>query len=239
MYTHLDCIALRCVRLTDSKNLLSAWTRTHGRVTFAIPAGASKEARRRRAITGPMMLFSGVSDIRPGHDVLFIRDIQSHASVSMPSPEKTMIAIFLSEVLDRLLRRGEVDPALSEFLFSSATALAGLTAHGDIANFHIIFLFRLTRFLGIEPCLDGDGTVFDLRQAGFRPTPPLHHDFIEGRAARLVRILPRFDYQNGHMLPLDNQSRREALSRILDFYGIHLESLASIKSLEILRSMMI
>jgi len=41
------------------------------------------------------------------------------------------------------------------------------------------------------------------------------------------------------MLPLDNQGRREALSRILDFYGIHLESLASIKSLEILRSMMI
>lgn len=239
MYTHLDCIALRCVRLTDSKNLLSAWTRTHGRVTFAIPAGASKEARRRRAVTGPMMLFSGVSDIRPGRDVLFIRDIQSESRSMLPSPEKTMISIFLSEVLDRLLRRGDSDPALSEFLFSSARTLAGLSDHGDIANFHIIFLFRLTRFLGIEPFLDGNGTVFDLRQAGFRPTPPLHSDFIEGRAARLVRILPRYDYRNGHLLPFDNPGRREALSRILDFYGIHLESLASIKSLEILRSLMI
>ncbi|MDE5662357.1 MAG: recombination protein O N-terminal domain-containing protein, partial [Muribaculaceae bacterium] len=51
MYTHLDCIALRTTKVSDSKNLLSAWTRTHGRLTFSLPAGAGREARRRRALT--------------------------------------------------------------------------------------------------------------------------------------------------------------------------------------------
>ena len=239
MYIPLECIALRCVRLSDTKNLLSAWTRTHGRVTFAIPAGASKEARRRRAITGPMMLFSGISDIRPGKDIFSIRDIQGSARSMIQSPDKTMVAIFLSEVLDRLLRRGEPDAVLSEYLFSAAETLAALSDKGDIANFHIIFLFHLSRFLGIGPRLDTDGDIFDMREASFRHTPPLHPDYIDGRGTAILRALPRYGFTSGRRLPLNNASRREALNRILDFYGIHLENIASIKSLEILRSLMI
>ena len=50
MYEPLECIALRTTRISDSKSLLSVWERTRGRLTFAIPAGASREARRRRAL---------------------------------------------------------------------------------------------------------------------------------------------------------------------------------------------
>lgn len=237
MFTPLECIALRCVRLNDSKSLLSVWTRTHGRVTFAIPAGSSRQARRCRAITGPMMIFSGISDIRPGKDIFFIRDIQSHSQSMIQSPEKTMVAIFLSEVLDRLLRRGEPDEALSEYLFSAAETFSDISDKGDIANFHILFLFHLTRFLGIGPRLDTNGDIFDLREASFRHTPPLHPDFIDGRGASFLRVLDRFRLTAGRRLPINSVGRRTALNRILDFYGIHLENLSTLKSLEILRSL--
>ncbi len=39
MYTSVDCIALRTTRLSDSRNLLSAWERKLGRLTFAMPSG--------------------------------------------------------------------------------------------------------------------------------------------------------------------------------------------------------
>lgn len=237
MYTPLECIALRTTRLNDSRNLLTAWSRSHGLLTLAMPSGASKEARRRRALTAPMMVFTGVVDLRPGRDIVFMRDLQGTVGAAQPSPAKNMTAIFLSEILDRLLPQTAPDPAISGFLFESAEALRELTSGRALANFHIIFLYRLAGFMGIGPQLDSSGSIFDLREATFRSTPPLHPDYICGRAASVVRCLPRYSYSRAHRIPLDRAGRREALDVILRFYAIHLDTLISLKSLEILRAL--
>lgn len=237
MYTPLECIALRTTRLNDSRNLLTAWSRSHGLLTLAMPAGASKEARRRRALTAPMMVFSGVADLRPGRDIIFIRDLQGAPGAGESSPAKNMVAIFLSEILDRLLPQTAPDHALSDFLFESAETLGALPTGRALANFHIIFLYRLAGLMGIGPQLDSIGNIFDLREATFRSTPPLHPDFISGKAATVARCLPRYSYSRAHRLPLDRAGRREALDVILRFYAIHLDTLISLKSLEILRAL--
>ncbi|MBP3537467.1 MAG: recombination protein O N-terminal domain-containing protein, partial [Muribaculaceae bacterium] len=74
MLTPVHCIALRTVRLSDSRNLLSAWSREAGRITFAIPAGATREARRRKAMTSPLAFFEGIADIRDNRDIQTVRD---------------------------------------------------------------------------------------------------------------------------------------------------------------------
>ena len=240
MYTSIDCIALRTTRLSDTKSLLSAWTRQHGRLTFSIPAGASKEARRRRALTAPLHTFEGVSDIRPDHDIHFIRDIRSSGTPLAldPDPAKSMLAIFLADTLDILLRRADADPNLSDFLFGSVDALGALTDPRATANFHLVFLYRLTHFLGIEPQLDHQGTVFDMRDARFRATLPFHSDYIRDRECTLLHALMRANYRSAGRLPLDRYSRKVALDKILHYYSIHLTSLSGLKSLDILRSLL-
>ena len=44
MYEHLECIALRTTRISDSKSLLSVWERTHGRLT--LPYRPARRVRR-------------------------------------------------------------------------------------------------------------------------------------------------------------------------------------------------
>lgn len=240
MYTHLDCIALRMVKLNDSKNLLSAWSRQHGRITFAIPAGTGREARRRRALTAPLCTFEGECDIRPDRDILSIRDLRAMpGSLAFgSSPVKNCTAMFLAEVLDLLLKKTEVDKPLSEFLFTSIDTLAALIDPRAIASFHLLFLYKLTYFVGLGPELDGwrHGAIFDMRDACFRTTAPLHHDFLQGRECTALMALSRASYASASNLPFDRIARNSALDHILQYLSFHITPLSSIKSLDILRA---
>ncbi len=240
MYTHVDCIALRTIRVSDSRALLSAWTRQLGRVTIGMPAGSSREAKRRRALCTPLAVFEAEADVRPGRDIIAVRDLRpaAHSLAIAASPMKSLQALFLAEVLDLLLRRAEADATLSDFLFASLEALAAVDSDA-LPNFHIVLLYRLTHFLGIEPDLEGwhPHAIFDLREARFRNARPLHTDYIEHPATTALMALARADYRSAARLPLDAEGRRTALDAILQYYAHHLTPMPTLRSLDILRGM--
>lgn len=241
MYSPIECIALRTTKLSDSKNLLSVWESTRGRLTLAMPAGKSREALRRRALTSPLGLFTAVASIKPGQEIYSVRDVAvlPGTLAAEGSPVKNMTAMFVAEVLDLLLRRTEPEERLSQFLFGSVQALAALQHPHAVASFHLIFLYRLAYFIGIQPSLDDEGAVFDLRSGRFRPSRPLHGDFLEGRECTVLRVLARARYNNAHALPFNSHIRAKILDYILKYYELHLCGLDSLKSLDILRMMAI
>ncbi|MBD5233834.1 MAG: hypothetical protein HDS65_06585 [Bacteroidales bacterium] len=238
----LNCIALRTVKVSDSRNLLSVWTRQHGRLTLAMPAGNTPEARRRKALTVPLAVFDCIADVRPGKDIISVRDITA-APLSLAvagSPVKNLTAMFLAELLDLLLKRSDADERLSDFLFYSLETLALLDGSAAVANFHLVFLFRLAWYAGIAPDLSGwhRHAVFDLREGAMRNSLPLHHDFIAGRELSALMALSRADYSSAARLPFGRSERNRALDFILDYYSMHLTSLSSLKSLDVLRMML-
>ncbi|MDE6526459.1 MAG: DNA repair protein RecO C-terminal domain-containing protein [Muribaculaceae bacterium] len=239
MYQHLDCICLRIVKVSDKRDLMSAWTRQCGRLSFSIPSGASRQARMRRALLSPLSTFEAECELRPDRDIHSLRDIHPGESslAILSSPAKNLIAIFLSEFLDLLLRRSEPDSALSDFLFSSVNTLATDSTNKLCGIFHIIFLYRLTHYIGVEPDNDAytEGAVFDLREGIFRNTPPLHPDFLSGDLCRLFAGLATADYDNPPHTT--RQQRADLLDALLKYYSIHLMSFSSLKSLDILRDM--
>ncbi len=96
---------------------------------------------------------------------------------------KSTIALFMAEVLYRLVKESEPNPNLFEFVWRSVEALDALGE--GTANFHIWFLARLSRFLGFGPGNSyASGDWFDIREglsprsspntpSSFRdPTPP-------------------------------------------------------------------
>lgn len=240
MLTPVHCIALRTVRLSDSKNLLSVWSREVGRLTFAIPAGSSREARRRRAITAPLGAFEGVCDLRPERDILSVRDVMPMAgsAVLNPSPMQSLLSLFLAEVLDRVLGSCAPDEALSDYLFKSLELMQTMRGRAA-ANFHVLFLFGLSYFTGIAPDL-GDYTAtgaFDMRDGRFRKAAPIHGDCIDGTEARMLLLLAATPLHKAGRLPFDRESRNRALDLVLHYFSLHLASLDNLKSLDILREM--
>ncbi len=239
MYQQLHCIALRTIKYSERHSILSAYSLELGRISFLIPAGAGREAVRRRALMMPLGTFECIGDIRQGRDIHTMREpratkvqhgIHSH-------PVKGAIALFIAEVLSAVLRENQEDLALYAFL---EYAIEKLNSTGDsVSNFHICFLYRLGRFIGIEPDISTyrEGRIFDMLDGTFRNTAPLHTNYLKQEAATVVAALSRMTFDNMHRFKFNRYQRHELLDTILKYYTIHYATLSSLRSIDVLRAL--
>ena len=108
-----------------------------------------------------------------------------------------------------------------------------------LGNFHLCFLYRLGRFIGIEPDVSTYqyGRIFDMVDGVFRVTAPLHSQYLGHQEAAVVALLSRMTFDNMHRFRLSRENRNQMLDVILEYYTIHCASLASLKSIDVLRSL--
>lgn len=240
MYETLHCVALRTIRYSDSRSILSAWTAERGFMSFALPAGKSREATRRRALTMPLSAFEGVCDIRPGRDISFIRDIKPmDVGMAMISdPAKLAMALFLAEVFERLLRYSQRDDALSLTIFDTLDALNHAGPRG-VANFALWTLYRLTIPLGIAPDMSAwsRGALFDPDSGRWTQTRLTGSGYDSARESTAARLLSRMTRDNIERLRLTRDDRRQMLDGLLRYYEIHFVRLTPLHSLDVVREL--
>ncbi len=239
MLTHIRCLALHSVRITDSKTLLSVWTEK-GRLTLLMPAGKSREAQRRRALTIPLTTFEGVCDIRPDKEIISIRDVSPclNALAITATPRHHAQAAFLAEVLDSVLRHTEPDETLNKFIFYAAEVFAATPAD-DLANFAISFFAHLTRFLGIEPDTANikRASFFDLREGHCCAAAPLHNDWIDKKATRTMRALLAIPLTQISRMHFNQYERNATLDYILKYFSIHFTPIREPRTLSLFKNL--
>lgn len=240
MFAKLECIALRTVRYNDKKSILSVYSRQYGRLTFAVPTGGGRTASRLRALLMPLGRFECVTELRPGHEILSMRDVRPVGFPPCGSPVKATVGLFVAELLSSLLREPQEDEALFRFLADASERLASMpdSAPG-LANFHICLMMRLQRFLGIEPDWStyAPGRVFDMTGGTFLLSPPLHGRYLAATEAEAACTLNRMTFRNCGRFRLCRADRNRIVDRLLAYYKIHFPSSGQLKGLDVLRSM--
>ena len=238
MYTHLHCLALRTVRHSDRASILTAWSAECGRVSLLMPAGNGPESRRRRALTAPMCVFECVGDMRPGRDIMPVRDVKALEVTPgiWSSPVKSAVALFLAEVTSVILPAAMPDARLWQCVRSLVVALEGLGGVA-LANFHLYYLAVLAAHVGIAPDASGwrRGAVLDMREGAFTLAPPLHHDYLPPAQARLARVLLTADVSRLGMIKLSRADRNVALDAMLKYFTLHYTSMSHLRTLPVLR----
>lgn len=239
----IHAIALRTIRHSDSTSILTAWSAEVGRIAILMGTGASAAARRHRAATMPLSLFTGIiRSQQAGSDApVRMRDIAPVGRQMIDvatNPVKATVAMFLAEVLYITLRDAGPDKALWQLLERALPVLE----HGDAtvtANFHIWFLYSVAATMGVGPDLSEwrRGRIFDLQGAVFRDSAPGHSRYVEAAEARMVHILGRISAANLGRLRLNRQQRNRILDVILEYYGEHIVSMDSLHSLDVIRRM--
>ncbi len=240
MYQKVTGVALRTVKYSDRNSILLAWTAELGRVSLLMPAGSGAESRRRRALTMPMSLFEGQVDVRPDRDIMAVRDMRAAAVTPELSahPVKATLAMFLAEVLLAVLNEnGQADAVMWQFISESVVELDRADDE-HLANFHLLFLYRLGVLLGIEPDVTTwqPGRVFDLVDGIFRNGAPLHGRYIEAGEAQAIIALSRLTPRTASLLKLTREQRTRLLEGILQYYSLHHAQLGNLRSLEIVRA---
>ncbi len=241
MYQPLHCVALRTIKYNDKHSILSVYSLEMGRLSFLVSAGNGREANRRRAMFMPLSIFECVASIKPGRELHTMRDPR----VLMPlhglhsHPMKGAVAMFIADVLNSVLRESQSDNATFAFLVDAITRLDVMNE--GIANYHLCFLYRLGRFIGIEPDISSyqKGAVFDMQEGRFRMTPPMHHKYLNATDAGVLAMLSRITFDNMRFYKFNRNQRNDLLDKILEYYTIHYSSLSQMQSLEVLRALFV
>jgi len=151
---------------------------------------------------------------------------------------KSCLAIFLNEVLYKAVRQQGADENLFEFVFSAIEWLDHETV--SLANFHLLFLIQLTRYLGFYPDMtSGAGAdYFDMKNGSFSPYKPNSVLYLSQPHTRNFYALTQCSFENAAQLKLNNDDRRYLLNKLLEYYALHIESFGNIRSQAVLEEVL-
>lgn len=230
---------LHAFKYGETRLIVDVFTRRDGRVSFIIALPKSAKGRMKKQLFQPFTLLAVEYDLRPKVQLQKLTDARLLTPyVSIPfEPSKLSITLFLAEFLYYALRSEQRNEPLFDYISSSMEWLDG--CHGRFANFHLVFLMRLSRFLGFYPNLSdyAMGDYFDLRGSVFCSMPPAHHDFLPPVEAARVRLMMRMRYETMHLFELSHHERNRCIEVMMTYYRLHLPDFPELKSLAVLREL--
>lgn len=239
MTTKTEAIVLHSIKYGDSKLVVDMFTRECGRVQFFVNIPKKPNARIKKQYFQPLTQLAIESDIRPRLQLQRLKDAAMTYPYATLSADcrKLAIAMFAAEFLCHALRGEQQGGALFDYVADSLRWLDASTA--GFANFHLVFLMRLSRLLGFRPNLEGyaPGCCFDLRGGGFCPAAPLHHDYLDPRESSLVGLMMRMDFANMHLFRMSRDERNRLAEILISYYRIHIPNFPAMKSLAVLRDL--
>ena len=231
-------IIIHAVKYSDAAWVVTAYTEGFGREAYMVYGVNKKKSTFRAAYLQPLTLVEMNVEHIPGKELQRIKDIQIDTPVSdIPAnPVKNAIALFLSEILFKTLRLSEPDEQLYAYLENSIQLLEH--SKKGIANFHLLFLMKLTRYLGFEPNSENtDRTCFDLMNGVFLSEKPLHAHYLLHDDAQYFGKLMSTPFTAIENLMLDRQRRNRIISQLMDYYRLHISGFSGVNSVEILHEL--
>jgi len=233
-------IFLYAVKYSETSLITSIYTESYGRQSFIINGVRNKNSSVKAAVFQPLYLLEIEIYYKTGREIHRIKNARianPYSSIPFDIRKSTQV-MFLAEILYKCLREEEPNNELFNFIYHSLTLL-DLSEKG-INNFHIWFLFNLTRFLGINPSRDNAqvSNFFDLQSALFVSHEPLHHQFTDKHITSLFSRLFDIDSSSIERLDYTQNERKLVLEKLLEFYKIHFDNLGEIKSLEIIKEVL-
>ena len=230
-------IVLHTLKYGDTSMVAYLLTDVGGRRSYMVQGVRSRSGRGSKlALFQPMfpVEFEGLESPRQQMD-RFKEVRAGFVLQSLPfDVRKSTIALFMAEVLYRLVKECEPNQRLFDFVWGSVAALDALDE--GVANFHLWFLTNLSRFLGFSP---GNaylpGAWFDIREGSFTPLRPSHGEVLSADDARILHDLLECDVRYIAEIGLNRRQRVAYLDALLVYYGYHLDAIHAVQSVRILQ----
>lgn len=232
-------IVLHALKYNDNTIICDILTESEGCIGFAVHISHSRQGGIRPALLQPLSLVETTWENHLRTTGLARLNSLSavYPYVSLGSnPHKTAVGLFIAEFLRHALHGEPSSPALFEYIWQSLRWLDTCPTH--FANFHLVFLLRLSRFLGFYPNVSKyqTGDFFDMENSTFCPLQPSHPHFLMPEDACHLPTLMRMKYENMHLFHLTGTQRSRLLRFATDYYRLHLPQFPELKSLPILQT---
>lgn len=239
MYEKLKGIVLNTIRYSDKHNIVHIYTDGHGLMSFAVPQGKTPAARMRNALLMPLSLVDMEAGLRQGRDLAIMREVRRNYPLTLlySDPVKNAIALFISELLTHVIQEPEGNESLFNYIEQAVQLLEEMP--GNVANFHICFLYHLGRHLGIQPNLESyrQEHWFDMTDGVFVPAATANHQYLPPQEAQVIHLLSRMTFANMGLFRFNREERNRMLDVIIAYYRLHNASIGTLRSPDILKQL--
>jgi len=231
-------IVLHTTRYGESSLVVHCYTEQYGRQTYMVKGVRKSRKQNRSNLFQPLFILDFEVYHKDSREIQLVKEVSRALPLnSLPfDVVKSVQAIFMAELIYRVVREEEPNPMLAHFLLSSIQYLDALEKSSP--DFHILFMFQLSRHLGFYPQnnFDEERIFFDLSSGqfiNFCKDPEMHLDEISSKLWHQYLIS---DYQSVKESDFNGMQRKLVLDKLVSFYKSHVAGMGDIRSLEVLHS---
>ncbi|WP_419700627.1 DNA repair protein RecO [Mucilaginibacter sp. NFX135] len=233
-------IVFKATDYGDSSVIVQLFTEKFGLQSYIINGAKKPKAKIGRNMLQPLHLLDLVVYHKNTGSVQRIAELKNSPVLqSIPYDViKSCIAIFLNEVLYKAVRQQSADERLFDFVFSAIEWLDHQT--GNVANFHLLFLVQLTRYLGFYPdrYQAGQADYFDMKNGTFSNYKPDSLLYLSPPHTQNFHLLLQCSFENMQQLKWSNDERRYLIQKLLEYYALHIEGFGNIRSADVLEEVL-
>lgn len=233
-------IVLRVTDYSESSVIVKIYTEKLGVQSYLVQGVKKTKAKIKMNMLQPLHLLDMVVYHKPNVGLQKISDARSFPILSdLPyNIVKSSIAIFLNEIIHKSVKEQIDDALLFEYIYSSVELLDN--TEESVSNFHLVFLMKLSRFLGFYPDVSYADTssYFDLKEGAFVRYQPPHVFFIEPKYLSAFIEMLRLPLRGFGQWKIDAATRKYLLNSVLDYFSLHVDSFGVMKSQEILEEVL-
>lgn len=214
-------IVFRYTRYGETSIIVTIFTELFGLQSYIVNGARSKSSRGLMALYQPLTLLDLVVYHKENANIMRIREAKCfHQYASLTTDiKKSAQAMFINEILNKSVKEQSHAHEICSFLFDSLEVLDRMPTAFE--NFHLVFLIKLSRFLGFGP---------------HQSDEVLTGRYLETNEVTLLQRLLVADY--AEFVPITNLQRRNLLETILHFYAVHIENMGEIRSVQVLREVL-
>jgi DNA repair protein RecO (recombination protein O) len=234
MLSKNNSIVLSKLKYKDNDLIIKCYTQQRGVVSYIL-RGVFKTKKGYKKIVYFQVLsqLQLEENFKPNRTLQGIKEVKFNVIYKSIHTNiyKGAIALFLSEILANVLREEEKNEALYNYL---ETALQYLDSEDNYSNFHLLFLLKLTRYLGIQPeHLNMDYPYFNLQSGVFQDLDNGIYS-ISGNNLTLLKRLLGINFDALHSIKINAKQRQGFLNMLLHYFELHLDGFKKPKSLQVL-----
>lgn len=233
MLVKTKAIVLSSIKFQEKSLIVKCFTLSHGLISYFVrDAFSSRKSNQKIAYFQPLTILEieAVHKNKGG--------LENFKEIKIASPfhsihsdiYKSTMVLFISEMLHHSIHEEEKNESLFSFI---ETAMHWLDYHDEMANFHLILLLEITKYLGFYPDVsDIDQPFFEMTEGVFTPFHAISSltEHESNLFKKLINLKFDTDQKTFHII-----ERQIVLKILIDYYSFHLDGFKKPKSLEVLK----
>jgi DNA repair protein RecO (recombination protein O) len=233
MLIKTKAIVIATIRYQEKSLIVKCYTKSDGLKSYFVRnAYGGKNNTQKKVYFQPLTILEIAALHKNKGNLEYFKEVKPavHYQTIGTDHVKTAMVMFLSEILHHSILEEEKNEPLFDFLEAS---LLWLDSQDQVANFHLILMLEMTKFLGFYPDVTSINlTFFDIIEGVF--TNDISSSSVNEKESNLIKHLLRLSL-DAPFLAFNVADRQILLKILITYYTTHLGNFKTPKSLEVFR----